>query len=741
MAVPENAPVTQTPQPQNKSGEMQQHIPEQSPRPWQNDHQAGLSRESGAVCTALGSPTSFSRPSTSSSGGSIPDFPSPVISLPQVPQIRRGAHLGPPPSARRGAPSYYAQSSYVTPIPEEINETGHASFASSLVIPTSWGDGPPEFYEDEDEDEEEEEGELPGKLNGNLSRSGDHEDGNELLRSASLGQRQKPSLTTIGSPEPSHRKAIQNEGNKPHAGSQTAVAAGNAGRATITSLVSPLEEKHALGNRSEETFYESSSEEPAQKLPTSLATETNTSAQRARTPISAYADPRMNHTLDSFEKESTLHSSGSSSPLTIAPPPMNGRTGLRRPAPLNLGPAREADVRASLTSLPDLIRRATRLASNLDRGKTASRLGMWDMFNSGEGMEKGGSPTAHRGSGSLSDMLASFPPPGLSTPVGQEPRSRWTSIINVSNPAFDQSSFPPDSTSGRNKKSSERQLCGMRRWVFLLLCIITFFLVAAAVILPVTLIILPRHHSTPTLASCQKSPTCTVAGEDGCVTTTISFFENATIGSGIPNLLSSSESNFSIPLNSSKLLVLFSYTNMSCTWENALVTFNSMSSRRSVPLREANLIASLPAPPPPPPTTPTPILPRAAPSSTTAFSLGSGAITSNSILLAAPITTQATPAPSTTPTATPSAPASTPASSSDGIAITDAVLDFARVAVLFIFQETSLDTAVTAQGKLQSQLMGSVLGESSVAAGGMVVYFGNSSVALGNGTVVGGGKG
>ena len=400
MAVHENAPVTQTPQPQNKSGEMQQHIPEQSPRYWENDHQARLSRESRALYTALGSPTSFSRPSTSSSVGSIPGFPSPVVSLPQVPQVRRGAHLGPPPSARRGASSYYTQSSYVTPIPEEINETGHSSFASSHVIPTSWGDGPPEFSmgldEDEDEDEEEEEGELSGKQNGNLSRSGDHNDGNELLRSASLGQRQKPSLTTIGSPDASHRKAIQNEGNKPRAGSQTAVAAGNAGGATITSLGSPLEERHVVGNRSEETFYESSSEEPAQELPTSLATETNTSAQRARTPISAYADPCMDHILDSFEKGSTLHSSGSSSPFTIPPPPtnhpppMNGRTGLRRPPPLNLGPPREADVRGSLTSLPDLIRRATRLASNLDRGKTASRLGMWDMFNS-EGMEKGGS--------------------------------------------------------------------------------------------------------------------------------------------------------------------------------------------------------------------------------------------------------------------------------------------------------------------------------------------------------------
>lgn len=779
LMVEENAPAVQIPQPQNKSGEMQQHTPTQPPRYWENNFQAASSRESGSLRTALGSPTSFSRPSTSSSVGTIPDFPSPVISLPSVPQTRRGAHLGPPPSARRGASSYYSQSSYVTPIPEEIPETGHGSFASSHVIPTSWGDGSTEFYLGLDEDEEDEEGELPDKQIGASSRSGELDDGNELLRSASLGKRQKPSLTTIGCPDPSQRKAVQDGANKLRAGSQTAVAARNAGGATTPTLVSPLEEKHNLGDTHEGTFLEPPYEDPAQKFPNALAKETNTSTQRARTPVSAYADPRMDQILGSFEKGSTLHSSGSSSPFTLTTPPMNGKTEPRRPPPLNLGPTRDADVRGSLTSLPDLIRRATKLASNLDRGKTASRLGMWDMFHNGEGTEKGGSckflyhigichlhttkslsAVARRGSGSLSDMLASFPPPGLSTPVGAEPRSRWTSTFNNSNLAFGQSSFPPDSTSGRNTKSSERQLCGMRRWIFLLLCMLVFLLIAAAVILPVTLTILPRRHTPATLASCQKilpcenggtsvismntcrcvcanlftGPTCAVAGENGCVTTNIGSFENVTIGSGIPNLLSSSQSNFSIALDPSKLLVLFSYTNMSCTWENALVTFNGVYSRRSIPLHESNLIVPIQASSSSPPlTTSRPVLPRAATSSTADTNLISGAITSSGILLAAPPATQATPAPSTTATATSSAASSAPSSSSNSIPITNVVLNFARVAVLFIFQETDLSTAATAQGKLQSQLMGSTLTETSVTTGSIVVHFGNYSVALGNG--------
>ncbi len=61
----------------------------------------------------------------------------------------------------------------------------------------------------------------------------------------------------------------------------------------------------------------------------------------------------------------------------------------RRPPRLNIDAAKEAEARGSLTSLPDLIKRATRLASNLDRGKTASRVGMLDVFKEIGGSEKG----------------------------------------------------------------------------------------------------------------------------------------------------------------------------------------------------------------------------------------------------------------------------------------------------------------------------------------------------------------
>jgi hypothetical protein len=49
------------------------------------------------------------------------------------------------------------------------------------------------------------------------------------------------------------------------------------------------------------------------------------------------------------------------------------RPGARRPPRLNINAVREAEARGSLTSLSDLIKRATKLATNLEHGRTASR--------------------------------------------------------------------------------------------------------------------------------------------------------------------------------------------------------------------------------------------------------------------------------------------------------------------------------------------------------------------------------
>jgi hypothetical protein len=68
--------------------------------------------------------------------------------------------------------------------------------------------------------------------------------------------------------------------------------------------------------------------------------------------------------------------------LPMAAPTMSDkRPGGRKPPALNMHALRDAEARGSLSSLTDLIRRATKLASNLDHGRTASRA---DVIGGGE---------------------------------------------------------------------------------------------------------------------------------------------------------------------------------------------------------------------------------------------------------------------------------------------------------------------------------------------------------------------
>jgi hypothetical protein len=112
---------------------------------------------------------------------------------------------------------------------------------------------------------------------------------------------------------------------------------------------------------------------------------------------------------------------------------------------------RTPSARASLTSLPDLILRAGRLANNLDRGRTASRLGMMDWLSAAPDSSRATSSSAldhettapsshhldpsyralqhtsdisstqtHTSAAGTSDIIASFPPPsaGIAGPNG-----------------------------------------------------------------------------------------------------------------------------------------------------------------------------------------------------------------------------------------------------------------------------------------------------------------------------------
>lgn len=302
-------------------------------------------------------------------------------------------------------------------------------------------------------------------------------------------------------------------------------------------------------------------------------------------------------------------------------------------------------------------------------------------------------------------------------------------------------------------------------WAFILLLIILLLLIAAAVVIPITLIVLPRQHksNSPTLTSCQTSNpcgnggttvlvdktcrcvcangyvgfTCNTAGDSSCttsdvpVTGTTGPFKNSTLGSSIPRILTAAQSNYSIPITSYTLLSLFSVSNLSCSSENALVTFNSQSQRRDLDFQplasDAHLhhrrrildLEEVIAQPTRTHRHPSHVL-----------EARGAAQTSNDIIFAAP-----------TGDSSPAATTSAPASPSDENTITSTVLDFARTAVLFIFQETSsLDITETALSKLKAMLdNGKTFDASDTSAGGNItVDLSAFTVGFGNGTLYGG---
>jgi hypothetical protein len=76
---------------------------------------------------------------------------------------------------------------------------------------------------------------------------------------------------------------------------------------------------------------------------------------------------------------------------TPSPQPYSRLSAIRRPPKLDIEAVRRAEERGSITSLPDLIRRATRLATMIDSGKRpASRFDNLNDFFDDKGQTRGG---------------------------------------------------------------------------------------------------------------------------------------------------------------------------------------------------------------------------------------------------------------------------------------------------------------------------------------------------------------
>lgn len=253
-------------------------------------------------------PTPSSLQTSSTSTASISDFPLPTgAAAPAMPPARRSVTLGPPPSSRRGASSFYSNVSYVSPIPEESpRNRSRTSLASSAAMPESWGSVSPgnsPVYPDAPQG---------GVAGTNADEAEVDGEGNKVVRSASLGKRGKPHI-------------VMNRG------------ASGASTSRRSDRMASHENPFADGTG----------------LADSSSSESLRSAPKSPTPpraVAGFGD------LGHFGE----------SPAGMS---YNPRSAIRRPPRLDMEAVENTRARGSMTSLPDLIRRATRLAAMIDGGK------------------------------------------------------------------------------------------------------------------------------------------------------------------------------------------------------------------------------------------------------------------------------------------------------------------------------------------------------------------------------------
>lgn len=360
---------------------------------------------------------------------------------------------------------------------------------------------------------------------------------------------------------------------------------------------------------------------------------------------------------------------------------------------------------------------------------------------------------------SIRDSVMSWPLPPLNRNNDNKNNTNMNNNLTPRGAADDYSSST-DST--RGKKG--RRCCGLPLWGFITIVVIVIILIAAAVIIPIEFFVVRRQNvNTQAEAEqqCQRQVTCqnggtnvvingfcscicinnftgfdcSVADNIGCTTATISGdtnISNVTVGNALPRLIAQAQTNFSVPLSGTTILSKLNAGNLSCSAENALVTLNGQSSAlgvsaevtdmtggsfdvvNAIALQEAKIAT---------------ITVMAGQSTTTTLTIeisDTPATSSAALSPTLPTTTititrtmtsswpppSLTPAPTTSTSSTPTlvTPSTVPPSAtnpSSTFTVTNDVLDFARVGVLFVLQQDSVADASTAQTALQSFLSSS----------------------------------
>lgn len=377
-----------------------------------NEHSGSQSREaesyldetsiSSSMLTTPGSGTDVSRESQASSTGTIPEFPAPAPIKP--------TGLGPPPSARRGPESFYSVNSAVTPIVEE-----------SPRVPAF--DPTTSYLADKTPEERGRREQSPTFFDGGMSDEDDFHIEQPIVRSASMGRKGRPTMVSHQNRNSDKTqdggvlgktRALMGAGMINGAGSKS-VEKSQFEKAvqmkdvpppmpTIPTIVHPAYrekeprwptfggEESPIENKELDLMSSDSESTLTQQTPTPNEHEMKKLAPAAvLANARSHLTPSPSHSFNKLDGEKDGNAA-------IPEIQYNRNSAIRRPPKLNLNAVRDAEARGSLTSLPDLIRRATKLASMMNEGKRpASRLNDLNSFPM-EGSEKGslGTRSSHR---------------------------------------------------------------------------------------------------------------------------------------------------------------------------------------------------------------------------------------------------------------------------------------------------------------------------------------------------------
>ncbi|EHK44394.1 hypothetical protein TRIATDRAFT_162546, partial [Trichoderma atroviride IMI 206040] len=615
---------------------------------------------------------------------------------------RRSANLGPPPSSRRGQSSFYSATSFVSPIPEEHSAyTSHNSYASSAAMPDSW--------------KAESVGASPGFHGGGFYEE-------------SLTER---SRNSAGSEDYSDESGLVS-GQDEYA---------------LQTLTSP--HSHGKKPASANPFHDGTG-----LVDESTASSSNTLPNKQ---LPAATDRRASHIAAVPISQPGMMSPADLRRAAGSPPPTSRLSAIRRPPRLDIDAVREAESRGSLTSLPDLIRRATRLASMIDKGKRpSSRLDELDFFN--EKASSGNGVKHDRYQSGLSDMLAAFPPP-VQTPVHtHRPTDAWPSVPRGPYTGREKYMVTPDDQevpAGSNAKPKARRCCGLPIWAFILIIFLMLCIIATAIVIPLEYFVFKNlgnnSNKSPTvnIQSCAKSlpclnggsgvvingtcscictngftgANCGTNGSSGCTTTNLiptdgsAHINNVTLGMAIPRIIADSDKNFSIPLLGTEILARFNTGNLSCIAQNALVTFDGQSTRTGGANAQVQSTSD---------------------NAQQATNKDSGPTPD---LISRDFVAILDKVPSRVRRSSPSSTSSSSPKQTSMFTVTQEVLDFARTAVLYVLQEDSIDAANTAQTELQqfftqaSQAITKYGSEVTVKQASSISIGGNRTVDLVDATV------